>query len=258
MPPLFQSAQSANNLLLGGFECKVVVTNSSVFVERSIEGHIQPQATKILPYLFIKECKIVPTVNKAYRDNATSKHPDACRTEKDEQCLYFMILNKNVVVQAPSFANPTSLLQTCSFAAQALVHTNADLLTRSPCESDVSHKTKNYQRDALSQPLQVAINFALNFYSFINNGCLYSLSLRSQPASSAAQATESSSKLPTLKSLNDEPCIDVTSDFKVEFLSFPFPAEKTPLDVTDLISKVFLPKFSTTTSLTKESRYGPK
>ena len=223
--------------------CKVLINQATVYVEKTAEGQSAPH---IAIYVYVNEITFVlETPRKALSENQGSSVHSSGSDESWEAenagCLYFVATSKNALVVEPS----TSSL---SFTMQAQVHTNLNILkSSSQSESSESLQPKQEQHKSVTSPARIALVFpsgTVQWYSYISVGCLYSLSAASK-------------RLPSLKSLQNEPCITVEDSMEINFVQSvagSIHCCQPVLDVADVISKLFLPRFSTVSTVESSGR----
>ena len=220
--------------------CKVLINQATVYIEKTAEGQSAPH---IAIYVYVNEITFVlETPRKPSSENqGSSVHSDESWGAENTGRLYFVAISKNALVVEPS----TSSL---SFTMQAQVHTNPNILKSSPqSESSESLQQKQEQHKTITSPTRIALEFpsgTVQWYSYISVGCLYSLSAASK-------------RLPSLKSLQNEPCITVEDSMEINFVqsvAASIHCCQPVLDVADVISKLFLPRFSTVSRVESSGR----
>ena len=220
--------------------CKVLINQATVYVEKTAEGQSAPH---IAIYVYVNEITLVlETPRKASSENqGSSVHSPESDEAENTGRLYFVAISKNALVVEPS----TSSL---SFTMQAQVHTNLNILkSSSQSESSESLQQKQEQHKSITSPARIALVFpsgTVQWYSYISVGCLYSLSAASK-------------RLPSLKSLQNEPCITVEDSMEINFVQSvagSIHCCQPVLDVADVISKLFLPRFSTVSTVKSSGR----
>ena len=223
--------------------CKVLINQATVYIEKTAEGQSAPH---IAIYVYVNEITFVlETPRKPSSENqGSSVHsPESDENWEAENTgrLYFVAISKNALVVEPS----TTYL---SFTMQAQVHTNLNILKNSSqSESSGSLQQKQEQHKSVTSPTRIALVFpsgAVQWYSHISVGCLYSLSAASK-------------RLPSLKSLQNEPCITVEESMEINFVQSvagSIHCCQPVLDVADVISKLFLPRFTTVSTVESSGR----
>ena len=223
--------------------CKVLINQPTVYVEKTAEGQSAPH---IAIYVYVNEITfLLETPRKPSSENQGSSVLSSGNDENWEAestgCLYFVAISKNALVVEPS---TTSL----SFTMQAQVHTNLNILkSSSQSESSETLQQKQEQYKSITSPPRIALVFpssAVQWYSYISVGCLYSLSAASK-------------RLPSLKSLQNEPCITVEESMEINFVQSvagSIHCCQPVLDVADVISKLFLPQFNTVSTVKSSGR----
>ena len=221
----------------------IALGDFTVFVERTIESEGSKKSNLSL-YLYCQEVKVLGEGSlhdtQKQTQTATAAGSSECEAPKlnarpdplSDNHLYALIKSKNAL--KPRCQATTA----CAFDAQALIHSSLEMLQQE--EPKVS----------VDSPVNVALVFSTAYwYSHLHNGCLYRLSCHS----------EESKKLPTLRSLQREPCITVGDGVLLELVDLPrVPACKTPshchalLELGDLVSELYLPKLQTAFGRTSE------
>ena len=219
--------------------CKVLINQATVYVEKTAEGQSAPH---IAIYVYVNEITFaLETPRKPSSENqGSSVHSTESDEIENTGRLYFVAISKNALVVEPS----TSSL---SFTMQAQVHTNLNILkSSSQSESSESFQQKR-EHKSITSPARIALEFpsgAVQWYSYISVGCLYSLFAASK-------------RLPSLKSLQNEPCITVEDSMEINFIQSvagSIHCCQPVLDVADVISKLFLPQFSTVSTVESSGR----
>lgn len=223
--------------------CKVLINQATVYVEKTAEGQSTPQNAI---YIYVNEITFaLETPRKASSESQGSSvhNPKIDESEgaKSTDCLYFVAISKNALVVEPS----TSSL---SFTMQAQVHTNLNILNQSECSESLQQKQE--QHKSITSPARIALEFSsgtVQWYSYLSVGYLYSLSTASK-------------RLPSLKSLQNEPCITVEDSMEINFIQSVTKSIhccQPVLDVADVISKLFLPRLSTVSKVESLGRLVP-
>lgn len=219
------------------FGCKVLINQPAVFIEKTTEGQSPPDVTAYInvnEIAFVLETQGKPPTSFQQIAKISSKSSSSKRSGEIEStdCLYFFAVNKNALVVQPSSGSTTASL---SFTMQAEVHTSANILQCSLLQGSLP---QNQEADKhVTPPLRIVLEFpsgAVQWYSYVSIGCLYSLST-------------ASGGLPSLISLRKEPCVTINDSMEIKFL---YPVEgvscyQPVLDIVDVISKFYLPRFST-------------
>ena len=296
--------EGAGKIQLGGllmhFGSTLLLDKYSIFVEKTTEAG----KSTIGIYLSAKECKPAvpgrqerPTGGKPSTRESPLMTPvtshgaasvpqgGASTLSKNGHSLlfYFVVLNKNAlrVTQARE-GLPTA----CLFTVQTLLHTDAEVLTKSvrnysshadssgphactewgrhsdsskPRASvDCGSEDQAASRPALAQsqpelPLRVVLDFpatSLHWYPYIHSGCLYSLTVPTAIANSGAKG------LLSFESLRSEPCIVVEEGMEIRLLDASRCCScRTPVeDVSELVSKLYLPRFTTSSGSPVEAK----
>lgn len=218
--------------LIMHYNSLVLIDQFTVFVEKTT----QAQASQLCIYIYAKQCSssLHSTTYRSQKQRlgecSGSTDGNAVPKVDDSECLYFRVLNKNAMVM-PSLKQEGP--STCSFSAQALVY--KDLAYLFDSSSSVSAHDQQLSKQRLRTIVLEFPSKAVQWYPYICNGYLYSLS----PANK---------RLPSMSELMDEPCITVEEGMDIKLMDVPLQAvhlSPPVLDVTDLMSKMYLPVFST-------------
>lgn len=224
--------------ILGALEEIVMISNFNILVEKTDNVKKSPNAScEMKYYVYAKDVCIsyskrkgVPpstmsdnssgVCNKLNPIPAISTHLATSVTDQREVSpaeLIVKVINKNQVLS--SIMADSSYRTPFCFTAQALM-----------CSND-------------STSLSVALNFSpavFHLYSYINNGCMYQLTSKSPGVYN----------LPSLRSLIEEPCINVVEGVRIVFVKTCQlnPSSDPILDVAEVVSMVHLPSISTMTN----------
>ena len=282
--------------LLMHFGRNLLIDKYSIFVERTTEAG----KSAITTYLYSKDCRFSlpgkqercagesPSSSTSPLLAPMSSHGAASTPtvskNGDSRLFYFVVLNKNALRATLAKGG---LPAACLFTVQTLLHTDAEVLTRSQqnyrshVDSSRPHTCMDQGRDtdnsiphasmdcgseghatsmpvvAQSQPefpLQVVLDFpaaSLHWYSYIHSGCLYSLAVPTTSSSSSGAKC-----LPSLESLRSEPYVVVEEGVEIQLLdAIQCSSCCTPVeDVSELVSKLYLPRFTTTSGIPMETK----
>ena len=220
--------------------CKVLINQATVYVEKTAEGQSTPW---IAIYIYVNEITFALEIPRKASSESQGSSVHNPRIDESEgagstDCLYFVAISKNALVVEPS----TSSL---SFTMQAQVHTNLNILNQSE-----SLQEKQEQDKSITSSSRIALEFpsgTVQWYSYLSVGCLYCLSTASK-------------RLPSLKSLQNEPCITVEDSMEIHFIQSvagSIHCCQPVLDVADVISKLFLPRLSTVSTVESPGRLVP-
>ena len=185
----------------------VVLSGVTVYVEKMSPGFLQNDSNPASHVTYISATLCTPIASTAaVRENVSAK---------TDGPLYFHVINKNCVV-----ARPHGLM----FSAHSVIGESLEAL-REKREED---KKDGSGREPLAE---VALSFteeAFKWYSYVVNGGTYSLN--------------SCKKLSSFNELSDSGFLQVTSDMKLEWISYS-PHQQVMYDTTDLIDTATLPGF---------------
>ena len=280
-----EAGKSAIGIYLSAKECKPAVPGRQ---ERPTGGKLSTRESPLMTPVTSHGAATMPQGGAATMPQggaATMPQGGASTLSKNGHSLlfYFVVLNKNAlrVTQARE-GLPTA----CLFTVQTLLHTDAEVLTKSvqkyspDADSSGPHACTDWGRHsdsskprasvdcgsedqaasrpalAQSQPelsLRVVLDFpaaSLHWYPYIHSGCLYSLTVPTAIANSGAKG------LLSFESLRSEPCIVVEEGMKIQLLDVSRCCScRTPVeDVSELVSKLYLPRFTTSSGSPVEAK----
>lgn len=232
------TAGPCDTTILSGFGANVMISNFNILVEKTENpNRTSPkEPSEMHCYIHAKEI-FVSSVNK--KKGAMSSVTPEVSAGPCSSAIPLPVLGSHSTAETgtPVETSPSSLFVKIINKNQVLTPTSADI----SLSFSFTAQALIFTKDSASQSgMSIALNFpsdVFHLYSYINNGCVYEL----------ASATQCSAELPSLCGLVKEPCINVTKGMRFEFINAPASGDSSTnvLDVTDVVSMMFLPPFST-------------
>ena len=199
---------------------RVAIGEFRVIIERIMES----ERAKLSFYIDTNDLKVLA-------DEKSQGQGEMCDEKKNlsassPSVLYVYVKSKNCLKsQGPA---------KCGFDAQALAHTNLEVLHD-------AHVHSSTAQDGGLFPAAIGFTSA-RWYAYIHNGCIYRLT----------SLESSHHKLPSLETLRQEPYIAVHDGVLLEMVALPREPEQRVLhssdcllEVGELVSKFYLPKLKT-------------
>lgn len=212
------------------FGTKIMVTDFLVIFEKTINlSSTDAPSSDVTAYLHIVSFNIIPCSSSSPSIRSrSSDHPSfLVREDGEDEVLFFRVLNKNVSV--------ISSANQLEFTCQALVHLDLELLLPHSLGCTLKKKPTREKKEMVKKVLKVAIYFggdAYKWFSLINNGCTYSISLVTDGV------------LPSWDILKRNLVLRVREDMEIKLLREDVDFSSSH-DVADISSQLLLPSLST-------------